>query len=145
MADTLERVRGLMAAQRNVHVLATADGEGRPYCRWMGALLEDPNVPWTFYLACDKTSRKTAQIAANPHAQLLFTDATKWEVATLAGIAVCETGQAPRQWLFAAVPAMTTYYSSPADPALGVIKFTTRRVEFYAMHEKPDIVGVDLA
>ena len=145
MSDTLERVRGIMAQQHNLHVLATVDGQGRPQCRWMGALVEDPTAPWTFYLACGKASRKMTQIALHPYAQLVFTDQAKWEVATLSGIAVIEPGQAARQWMFAAVPAMTTYYSSPTDPALGVIKFKTQRAELYAMHENRDPVSVALA
>ncbi len=145
MASTIERVRAIMAAQNNLHVLATVDGEGRPQCRWMGALVEDPNTPWTFYLACGKASRKMAQIAANPQAQLVFTDQTKWEVATLSGTAVVENGQAPRQWLFAAVPAMTTYYSSPTDPTLAVIRFRATCLELLATHENLQPVSVALA
>jgi general stress protein 26 len=128
-------VREIMAVQHNLHLLATVDGEGRPHCRWMGALVEDPQAPWTFYLACGKASRKMAQIAANPNAQLVFSDQAKWDVATLSGTAVAETRHTPRQWLFNAVPAMKTYYSGPADPAMGVIKFRTRCVELLAAHE----------
>ncbi len=135
MSDTAERVRGIMAAQHNLHVLATVDAEGRPHCRWMGALVEDSQAPWTFYLACGKTSRKMEQIAANPNAQLVFTDPVKWEVATLSGTAAAEAGQAAREWLFAAVPAMKNYYSGPTDPGLGVIKFKANCLELLAMHE----------
>ena len=140
MSDTLERVRGIMAAQHNLHLLATVDAEGRPHCRWMGALVEDPQAPWTFYLACGKASRKMAQIAANPNAQLVFSDPVKWDVATLSGTAVAETGQAARQWLFDEVPAMKTYYSGPTDPTMGVIKFKARCVELLAAHESHEPV-----
>lgn len=145
MSDTLERVRGIMVAQHNLHLLATVDAEGRPHCRWMGALVEDPQAPWTFYLACGKASRKMAQIAANPNAQLVFSDRSTWDVATLSGTAVVETGPAARQWLFDAVPAMTTYYSGPADPTLGIIKFRTTCVELLAAHESREPVWLSPA
>lgn len=144
MSATIERVRGIMAGQHNMHVLATVDGEGRPHCRWMGALVEDPSTPWTFYLACGKASRKMTQIAANPNAQLVFTDQTTWDVATVSGTAAAEKGQAARQWLFDAVPAMKTYYSGPADPALGVIKFRATGLEVLAMKESHEPVRLDL-
>lgn len=145
MSDLLDRVRGVMAMQHNLHVLATVDGEGKPHCRWMGALVEDPSTPWTFYLACGKASRKLTQIAANPNAQLVFSDPAKWDVATLSGTAVLENGQPPRQWLFDTVPAMKTYYSAPADPTLAVIKFRTTCVELLAMNESHGPVWLDLA
>lgn len=145
MSDTLERARGIMVAQHNLHLLATVDADGRPHCRWMGALVEDPQAPWTFYLACGKASRKMAQIAANPNAQLVFSDPSKWDVATLSGTAVAEAGLAARQWLFDAVPAMKTYYSGPADPAMGVIKFKTRCVELLAGHESHEPVWLSPA
>jgi len=144
MSDTVERVREIMATQHNLHVLATVDAEGKPHCRWMGALVEDPQAPWTFYLACGKASQKMAQIAANPNAQLLFTDQTTWNVATLSGTAVVETGPAARQWLFDAVPAMKGYYTGPADPGLGVIRFTTRCLELLATHESHEPLRVYL-
>lgn len=134
MSDTAQRVRGIMAAVHNLHVLATVDAEGRPQCRWMGALVEDPQSPWTFYLACGKDSRKMVQIAGNPNAQLVFADQTNWEVATLSGTALIETGPAPRQWLFDAVPAMKSYYTGPDDAGLGVIRFRARCLELLTSH-----------
>lgn len=145
MSDTLERVRGIMAAQHNVHLLATVDAEGKPHCRWMGALVEDPQAPWTFYLACGKDSRKMAQIAANPNAQLVFSDQSTWDVATLSGTAVAEAGPTVRQWLFDAVPVMKAYYSGPADPTMGVIKFKTRCVELLTAHESHEPVWLSPA
>ncbi|MEI6499803.1 MAG: pyridoxamine 5'-phosphate oxidase family protein [Armatimonadota bacterium] len=144
MSDTLERAREIMARVHNMHILATVDDDGQPHCRWMGALVEDPASPWTFYLACGKQSRKMSQIAANPKAQLVFSDETKWEVATLSGLAVAEEGAEPRQWLFDAVPMMKKYYSGPDDEKMGVIKFKVKCLEILAMHENREPVCLDL-
>ncbi len=144
MSDTMQRTRDVMAAVHNMHILATVDGEGNPHCRWMGALVEDPASPWTFYLACGKGSRKMGQIAANPSAQLVFTEQTKWEVATLSGTAVAEEGAEARRLLWDAVPMMKKYYSGPDDPKMGIIKFKTKCLELLAMHENREPLCLDL-
>jgi general stress protein 26 len=144
VSDTPERVREIMATAHNMHVLATVDAEGQPHCRWMGALVESPEAPWTFFLACGKTSRKMSQIAANPNAQLVFTNQAKWEVATLSGVAeACECAEA-RQLLWDAVPMLEKYYGGPDDAGMGVIKFRTRCLELLAMHENREPVCLDL-
>lgn len=144
MSDVAERVRKIMAVAQNVHVLATVDGEGKPHCRWMGALVEDPNHPWTFYLACGKQSRKMIQIAANSNAQLLFTDQSNWQVATLSGTAVAEEGMEPRKWLFEAVPVMKDYYSGPDDASMAVIRFKASSLEVIAMKEGMQPASLEL-
>lgn len=135
MAETPDRVRQVMEAVKSLHVLATVDAEGRPRMRWMGALLEDPQTPWTFYLACRVGSRKLQELAQNPNAQLLFSQMEHWEVATLSGMAEAVDTPEVRQLLWDAVPAMQRYYSGPDDPKLGIIRFTTRCMELLAMHE----------
>lgn len=144
MSDTVERTRGIMAKVHNMHILATVDGEGKPHCRWMGALVEDPNSPWTFYLACGKQSRKMGQIAANPNAQLVFSDEKTWEVATLSGTAVAEDSAEARQWLWDAIPMRKKYYSAADDPSMGVIKFKAECVELLAMHENREPERLEL-
>lgn len=133
MSDLPDQVRAVMQAVHNLHVLATVDAEGKPHLRWMGALVEDPEHPWTFYLACGKNSRKMAQLAANANAQLLFTNQDTWEVATLSGIAEAVDSRQTRQMLLEAVPQIRRYYSSADDPAMGVIKFTTRCLEMLSI------------
>ncbi len=135
MSEVPDRVRQVMAAVHNVHVLATVDAEGKPQMRWMGAVVEDPDAPWTFYLACGKNSRKMAQIAQNPHAQLLFSKEDDWQVATLSGTAEAVDCAHCRQLLWDNVPAMQQYYSGVDDPNMGIIKFTTRCLELLAMSE----------
>lgn len=133
MSETLTRVREVMQAVQNVHVLATVDADGQPWMRWMGALAESPEHPWTFYLACGKGSRKLAQLAANPKAQLLFTKQDTWEVATLSGVAQAVDTPEIRQLLWDAVPAMRQYYTGVDDPQMGLIAFTTHCVELMSM------------
>jgi len=135
MSEIPDRVRQVMAAVHNVHVLATVDAEGKPQMRWMGAVVEDPDAPWTFYLACGRNSRKMAQIAQNNHAQLLFSKEDDWQVATLSGTAEAADTPAIRQLLWNAIPDMDKYYSGVDDPNMGIIKFTTRCLELLAMSE----------
>lgn len=138
MAEILDRVRAVMAAVKNVHVLATVDADGKPQMRWMGALAEDPATPWTFYLACGRDSRKMQQIAANSHAQLLFSKEDDWQVASLSGFAESVDNPEIRQLLWDTIPAMKNYYSGPEDPMMGIIKFRTECMELLAMNEQPE-------
>jgi len=135
MSDIPDRVREVMTAVHNVHVLATVDAEGKPQMRWMGALLEDPGTPWTFYLACGKDSRKMKQLAQNAHAQLLFSNQDDWHVATLSGTAEAVDSPEIRQMLWDAIPPMRQYYSGVDDPGMGIIKFTTKCLELLSMAE----------
>ena len=135
MSAVPDRVREVMQAVSSLHVLATVDAEGKPWMRWMGAIAESPDHPWTFYIACFKGSRKMAQIAANPNAQLLFTKQESWEVATLSGRAEAVDTPELRQLLWEAWPSMRKYYSGVDDPSMGIIKFTTCCLELLAMQE----------
>jgi len=135
MSDVPDRVRQVMAAAQNVHVLATVDAEGKPHTRWMGAIVEHPEQPWTFLIACGKDSRKMAQIAANNQAQLLFTKQDTWEVATLSGTAEAVDCEHCRKLLWEACPPMRQYYTGVDDPSMGIIMFTTKCMELLAMQE----------
>lgn len=135
MSKVPERVRAVMQAVNNLHILATVDAAGRPQMRWMGALVEDPQKPWIFYLVCGKNSRKMQQIAQNPHAQLLFTKQEDWQVATLSGQAEAVDTPELRKMLWESIPAISQYFSGPDDPNLGIIQFTTQCMELLAMHE----------
>jgi len=136
MSDIPDRVRQVMKAVNNVHVLATVDAEGQPQMRWMGALVEDMNSPWVFYVACMKGSRKMQQLEANPHVQLLFSRIEDMLVASISGTAEAVDSPGVRQLLWDAVPAMREYYSGEDDPNMGIIKITTECMELLAMQEQ---------
>jgi len=144
MSDIPDRVRQAMDAVHNLHVLATVDADGQPHMRWMGAVVEDADQPWTFYLACSKDSRKMAQLAANPNAQLLFTKQDTWEVATLSGTA--EEADCPerRKLIWDAIPQLSNYYSGPDDPNMTLIKFKTRCLELLAVLEGHEVYCLEL-
>ncbi len=133
MSDIPDRVRKVMGDVNNLHVLATVDADGKPHMRWMGAFAEDPGKPWTFYLVCTKGSRKLQQLAANPHAELLFSNPDTWEVASVAGVA--EEADSPEARQLVWVPHLKDYYSGPDDPNMTIIRFTTRCMELLAMTE----------
>lgn len=138
MAELPDLVRDIMQAVKNVHVLATVDAEGAPQMRWMGALCENPKTPWTFYLVCGKNSRKMHHIAANNQAQLLFSKEDDWQVATLSGTATAVDTPELRSLLWTGIPMMSTYYSGPDDPSMGIIEFKTQRLELLALNEGPE-------
>lgn len=148
MADIVAQVREIMAAAHNVHVLATVDAEGRPQMRWMGALVEDPETPWTFYLACGKDSRKMQQLAANPRAQLLFSqvshDLSEWKVATVSGTGEAVDCEHCRKLLWEGVPLMRQYYSGVDDPIMGIIKFKACCAELLCMQDSHEPCRVEL-
>ena len=122
MSEIPDRVREVMNSVKGLHVLGTVDAEGRPRMRWMGALLEDPERPWTFYLACGAGSRKLQELAHNPHAQLLFSQMGPWQVASLSGTAEAVDSPELRQLLWDALPGMRRHYSGPEDPKMGIIR-----------------------
>ena len=136
MSNVPDRVREVMAAVQNVHVLATVDEQNRPQMRWMGTVVECPKHPWMFYLACGKNSRKMAQIAQNPSAQLLFSKPDYSECATLSGVAEAVDTPEIRQLLWEKIPQMENYYSSADDPNMGIIRFTTKCLELLCMSEQ---------
>ena len=138
MAETMDRVRQVMEAVHNMHVLATVDAAGRPQMRWMGALVECPKTPWTFYLACHKGSRKLQQLAQNNRAQLLFSQIEQWLVASVSGTAEEVDTPELRQLLWDAIPQMHQYYSGADDPAMGIIRFKACCGELLAMGEGPE-------
>ncbi|MGE5532560.1 MAG: pyridoxamine 5'-phosphate oxidase family protein [Bacteroidota bacterium] len=135
MAEAMDLAREIMEAVQKVHVLATVDAQGRPQMRWMGALVEDPEAPWTFYLACSAGSRKMQQIATNPRAQLLFSKLDTWQVASLSGEAEAVDSPELRQMIWEAVPVIAEYYSGPNDPNMAIIRFKTCCGEVLAMQE----------
>jgi general stress protein 26 len=135
MSDVPDRVREVINAVQMMHVLATVDADGKPHTRWMGALVEDPQYHWTFYLACHKGSRKMVQLAANPHAELLFTKQETWQVASLSGTGEAVDTPEIRALLWEACPPMRRYYSGVDDPSMGIIQFTTRCMELLSMQD----------
>lgn len=144
MSEVVDRVRKIMEAVHNVHVLATVDAEGRPQMRWMGAIAEDPKTPWTFYLACHKGSRKLQQLAKNNRAQLLFSQVEQWQVASVSGMAQEVDTPELRQLLWDAIPQMRQYYSGVDDPKMGIIKFTACCGELLAMQEGMEPQGFEV-
>lgn len=145
MAEIGERVREVMAAAKNVFVMGTVDAEQQPQMRWMGALVEAPDSPWTFYIVSGAAARKVSQIAGNPAVQLLFTRLPDYaEAATLWGTAEMVADPEIKQMVWEAIPGMSEYFASADDPNYGVIRFTTRCLELLAMREQHEPYHVDL-
>ncbi len=119
--------------ENKVFVLATAGQDGAPWMRWMGGSVLDE--PLTATMAALSSSKKMDQIRANPRAQLMFQTKDHHSVVTLTG--TCEIVEEPeqRQRVWDAFPGLKSYASGPEDPGLGVIRFTTERVELILLDE----------
>jgi general stress protein 26 len=114
-------------------VFATVDGGGFPQVRWMGGgYLEEP---LTIYMAAAAESRKMAQIAVHPEAQLMLQNADLSRVATLTGTARAVTEPSVKRRVFAGIPGSSEYFSGPDDPAFGVVKFVCSRIEMLGLAE----------
>lgn len=142
--DVKARAKALMGGGTVPFVMATVDADGKPCMRWMGAYCPDPNNEWILYSACFSGSRKTRQIAANCHMQLMFTSVDYSEVATLIGIAEKVDCPETKKLIWDTVPACADYFSAPDGEDFGVIKFTTKRLELLAMDEKPEPYRLDV-
>ena len=137
MSETADLVREIIQAVDGLHVLATVDAEGRPRMRWIGALLEDPQEPWIFYLVSGVDSGKMREIAQNPNAQLLFCQMDPWRVASLSGVAEAVDTPELRQLLWDSIPAMETYFTGAEDRAMGIIRFTSKCAEVQTANAEP--------
>ncbi len=120
-----------LASEGKPFMLGTVDQQGGPQMRWMGGLvLEEPLVVW---MACGAQSRKVAQLAANPQAQLVFTSPDYMTVATLSGTCEIRADAESRQKVWDGIPALARYSSGPQDPAMVAMRFVTQRVELLGM------------
>ncbi len=120
-----------LVGARKPFVLGTVDAEGKPQLRWMGdLLLEEPLVIW---MACGAQSRKIAQLAANPSAQLVFSGPDFMTVATLSGHCEVRGDAEAKQKVWDSIPALTHYSSGPEDPKMTALRFVTKRVEVLQM------------
>jgi len=137
MSETAAQVREIIEAVNGLHVLATVNEEGSPRMRWMGALMEDPEQPWVFYLVCGKDSSKMHEIAQNPEAQLLFSQMDPWKVASLSGTAEAVDSPELRELLWDSIPAMHNYFRGVDDPGMGIIRFTSKCAEVQTGHGEP--------
>jgi len=114
-------------------LLATVDENNAPQMRWMGGSVLDE--PLTVWMACGATSRKIAQIRANPAAQLLYSDEKFAKTVTISGRAEAVDCAEAKQRLWEAMPMLSHHMSGPDDVGFGVVKFVGTRVELLGMAE----------
>ncbi len=116
-----------MATAGRPFVLATVDQAGVPQVRWMiGCVLGES---LTVSMATSANSRKLAQIAAYPQAQLMFHNEDYSRVATVSGTCQIVEALEYKRRLWEAMPELAEHVSGPQDPDFGVIEFEGRRVE----------------
>jgi len=139
--DIVAAAQDLVRSGRSF-VLATADENGVPQMRWMGAAhLEEP---LTVYMVAGAQSRKMAQIAARAESQLMFQNQDYSRVATLTGTAELVQDAATKRRVWEGVASAADYFSGPDDPGFGVIRFRCRRVEMLGLGEGMTAAVADL-
>lgn len=143
----MDQQQVIAAVKELVHVggsfvFATVDAEGFPRMRWMGGCFFEE--PMTIYMAAAASSRKMAQLANHPKAQLLFQTADYSRVATLTGVASEVVCAETKRKVFAGLPGAGSYFSGPDDAQFGVIRFDCARVEMLGLTEGMEPVAAEV-
>ena len=141
--QALQKAMDLIASTPTF-VLATVDGEQRPQMRWMGGLFRSPQRKHVLYMCCGAQSRKMAQIAGNPNAQLLFSAPDFGCIVTVEGTAVAVNDPDVKRMVWENMPGAQKYFDSPVNPNFGVIEFTTKCLEVLCMNESHEPVRVSV-
>ena len=141
--QALEKAREIVAAGGSF-MLGTVDAQNRPRMRWMGAIACDPDNELIRYMECGAQSRKMAELAANPAAQLVFNSADFSCVVTVDGVAGAVEDMDTKRMVYEAVPASADYFPSPESEMFGVIRFQATVIEVLCMSEGHEPVRVEL-
>ena len=121
-------------------VLSTADAEGKPRSRFMGAL--NVGSGKTLYMATHAEARKVDQLRANGQCQVLASTPGWAEIVCVNGRAAMETSAAKKQAMWNAHSPLANYFSGPADPAFGLIRITLETGEYLSMQHAHQPVEV---
>ena len=141
--EALQKARELIAAGGSF-MLGTVDAQNRPRMRWMGALASDPGNELVRYMECGAQSRKMAELAANPAAQLVFSADDYSCVVTVDGVAGMVEDMATKKMVYEAIPASGDYFDSPESEAFGVIRFQATVIEVLCMSEGHEPVRIEM-
>jgi len=139
-ADAKAAILALLRKTPQLFVLSTVDEDGAPQSRLMGAVMVKDGT--LVYMASDSDARKVRQIQDNPKVQVLCWSADLNEVATVSGTATMETSPQVRRAFWDAVPSCAKHYSSPDDPALGIIRISLTRGEYLNRPAGYEIISV---
>jgi len=128
-ASLLERVRQCIRKAGVAHFI-TCGAEGYPRTRGM----EDHNggAAFIFHFFTSASTRKVAEIKANPRVTLGYYDKDSGDYACIFGQAAVLTDDATRAAFWQ--PAWTRYWpAGPTDPEYVVIRIVAEAVEFFDM------------
>jgi len=140
--DVMDCVRKVIDVGKQIFVLATVDEEGRPHCRYMGVLSIEPDYS-TFFLACRTDSNKARQIRHTGFAQLLFASPDFLQVATVSGRAEMVESTERKREFWDNNPVLAGYFSSPEDPAFGMIRFVPEFADYLDLNKGFDPVHAE--
>ncbi len=134
-AQIVEAARELVRA-RFVGVLSTVDEQGRPWSRFMSAVL-DPDDPNRLLSVSARGARKLDQLAADEHVCWLFSDERHEEVATFYGVAQTfehDTEASPlwQRLREASHPYAMDVLSDPENLWFVAMETTVQRIEYLA-------------
>jgi len=128
-AGLLQQIRERIA-QAGVSHLITRGSEGYPRARAMGDQLV--SADWVFYMFTDKSSRKIAEIRAEPRVALGFYEPASKDYICVFGRAdvVLDDAERARFWK----DAWLKYWpGGPTDPEYAIVRIAGEAVEYFDM------------
>jgi general stress protein 26 len=131
-AGLLQRVRALISRVDTAHLI-TAGAEGYPRARGM----EDHNVgpDFVFYFFTGASSRKIAEIRANPRVSIAYYDPQSHDYVCVFGRAEVILDDATRRAFWE--PAWTRYWpAGPTDPEFAIVRIIGEAFEYFDMQEE---------
>ncbi|NIA08069.1 MAG: pyridoxamine 5'-phosphate oxidase family protein [Actinobacteria bacterium] len=125
--DEIKKAIWNIVGGAKVFVYTTADAQGNPHSRYMGALMIEDSV---IYMATASCARKVQQIKGHPNGELLFASEEYKEVATISGESnIAESLELKKQF-WQANPICKDYFSSYEAPEFTLIAFGPTTAEY---------------
>jgi len=126
-AGLLQQIRQRIA-QAGVSHLITHGSEGYPRARAMGDQCVDAD--WNFYMFTDKSTRKIAEITADPRVAIGFYEPQSKDYICVFGRAeiVLDDAERAKFWR----PEWTRYWpAGPADPQYAIVRVAGEAIEYF--------------
>jgi len=118
-------------------VLSTVDADSRPHSRYMGSGIPVEGEDFDFYMVSGASSRKVAQLAANPRAQILAA-APEWAATvSLAGTASLVEDTSVKDMVWDSNPVVHQFFEGKQDANFAVIRFRGEELEYATMAGEP--------
>ena len=139
--DEIKKAIWKIVADAKVFVYTTADAQGNPHSRYMGALMIKDGV---IYMATASNARKVQQIKSKPSSELVFANSEYTEVATIGGESTITESLELKEAFWQANPTCKDYFSSFDAPEFGLIAFSPSSAEYLNLTVKHEPFAVSM-